>query len=307
MRKLFFALLILIPSTLLAQPACNFDASVDFFGAVLNNQDQVLAHEFQVIRRPPSPPPFCGSFRVYAGKGNTNSYERRAYSGSFSVRYNLVQSANSGNILKDYPDAGPGEYLSGSLSSNDTPVPTTFYVTLPDLISIFSTPPGVYTDVVPFHVYSVSNSGDVTFRTSRYMTLSIQIPRYTELSLVPTQAPHDPSSTVYTMDFGQLSSQSELSADLIIVGNVGFSVMMSSQNGSRLVNQNSHVSYQLKIADQSYRSLSPAGSLHQVAMRTSGTSPQGQRYPLRVRLGQVANDLAKGVYQDQVTITVQAW
>jgi spore coat protein U-like protein len=286
---------------------CNYNVNVNFFSGAITNVEQMVAHEISVSRPGNTPGPNCGDYRIYAGKGQANSYDRKAYNGSNFVSYNIYTNVSGGAIVKDFPDAGAGEFLSGSVPQPNTPVPTEFFVRIPDILSIFATPAGVYTDVIPFNVYAVRNNGRVEFQTQRFMTLSINIPRYAELSLVSQNAPHDSNSTVYTMDFGTLQSNTELSADLIVVGNVGFSVMMSSLNGSRLMNQQASVPYQIKVGQAPYLSLSPAGAHFQTAMRYSGTQVQGVRYPLRVRLGQVSSQLPTGLYQDTITVTIQVW
>jgi spore coat protein U-like protein len=306
MKCLMFMFLLFMSFNLYAQH-CNYGVNVNYFPATVSNVEQMIAHKITITRPNNTPEPNCGNFRVYAGKGLANSYDRKAYSGSNFISYNIYTSVSGGSILKDYGDAGPGEFLSGSASQVNTPQDIEFFIRLPDILSIFSTPAGVYTDVIPFNVYAVRNNGNIQFQTQRFMTVSINIPRYAELSLVSQNAPHDPDSTVYTMDFGQLQSNSVLAADLIVVGNVGFSVLMSSQNGSRLVNQQANVPYQIKVGQAPYLSLSPAGAHFQTAMRYSGTNVQGQRFPLRVRLGNVSSQLPTGLYQDTVTVTIQVW
>lgn len=162
-------------------------------------------------------------------------------------------------------------------------------------------------DVVTLNYYAKRNNGQVDYQTSRTLTIQIRIPRFVELSLVAENAPHDPNSTTYLMNFGQLTSYEQLGADLRVVGNVGYGVMMSSSHGSQLVNGASSVDYQIKVGPGPFRNLSPAGSLHQVAQSTSGTDLSGQRYNLKVKLGEVSEGLESGQYEDVITITIQAW
>lgn len=307
MIKLTTYLLSFILTSLLYAQDCNYNVNINSFAATLTTSPQVEAHTLTLSRPTNSSTANCQNFRVYAGKGGANNYDRKAFFGPHFVSYNIYSQVNLGNIVKDYPDAGPGEFLEGSVVQPNVNETIELYFSLPDIKSIFSTPAGVYTDVVPINIYRVRANGDIEFQTARFVTISIQIPRHAELSLVPQNAPHDPQSTVYTMDFGTLQSHSEMAADLMIVGNVGFSVLMSSQNGSSLTNNQDHVPYQIRVGQDSFFSLSPAGSTFQVAMRHTGTNLQGQRYPLRVRLGNVPSNLSTGTYQDVITITVQAW
>lgn len=301
MKTLF--LLLLIPLTSWAQD-CGYTISMGSFMASVQEQPQTLAHTLTLERKSPSAN--CENYRIYFGKGQANSYQRRAYSGSNSIPYNIYRSINQGNVLKDFGDAGPNEYITQAAASRNVPYTSTWYVGVNDLDAMFSSPPGVYTDVVPVHIYQVRTNGQVTHQTTRYLTLSFNLPRYAELSLVPENAPHNPSSTSYVMDFGELQPQEVLGADLRVVGNVGFGVLMSSMNGGKLVSGSDNVPYTISVGGGNYFNLSPAGAHYFVASRNSGTNTSGQRYNLKVRIGNFA-DLGGGDYQDVITITVQAW
>lgn len=277
------------------------------FSAAASRQEQILSHETSVRRSGFSPAPFCRDYEIYFGTGSANSYQRRAFSGNNSIPYNIYADASKGSVLKDFPDATAGEFLSGRASSRNRSYTEIFYISVPEITSIFSQPPGVYTDVIPINYYARSMFGTADFQTTRFLTIQIQIPRFVELSLVPENAPHDPNSTTYLMDFGAMNTNDEMGADLRVVGNVGFGVMMSSTNGSKLVNNNSSVDYQVKVGSGGYQSLAPAGSLYQMAQNSSGTSLNGKRFNLRVRLGQVDDSLESGTYEDVITITIQAW
>ncbi len=303
--KLFLCLLFILPGLLRAQQ-CDYNIQAPSFAANLTRANQTLESSMSVSRGSSSTPN-CGTARIYTGKGQANSYDRRAYSGGNSVPYNLYSSINLGNPLKDYPEAVAGEYIEVFMSSSNAAVPVTAYVALPNLDTIFSTPPGVYTDVIPFHYYAVRSNGSLDLQTSRYVTISIQIPRFAELSLVSQNAPHDAAATQYIMDFGALETGKERRADLIVLGNVGFGVLMSSQNGGRLVNGVSHVQYRLQIGNGPQLNLSPAGNQYQVIQRPTATTLAGSRYPLNITLQNVPTSLATGAYEDVITITVQAW
>lgn len=307
-RILFYGFTLLAFSPSLYAQSCNYNIDLNSgFSAEVNSNEQILPHETSLSRPNNSPTPRCKDYQVYFGKGQANSYQRKAYSGTESVSYNIYADASKGSILKDYPDATAGEFLSGSAPARNTPYSETFYISVPDISSLFSRPPGVYVDVVSLNYYAKRNNGQVDYQTSRTLTIQIRIPRFVELSLVPENAPHDPNSTTYLMNFGQLSSNQQLGADLRVVGNVGFGVMMSSTHGSKMVNGGSSVGYQIKVGQSGFQSLSPAGSLHQVAQKTRGTDLEGQRYNLQVKLGEVSENLKSGVYEDVITITIQAW
>ena len=104
-----------------------------------------------------------------------------------------------------------------------------------------------------------------------------------------------------------MEQNEEMRADLRVKGNVGYGVMLSSMNGGKLVGSgNTTVPYTIRVGSGSFFSPAPAGSQFTVAQRYFGTSTQGERYNVRVKLGTFGN-LDDGDYQDVVTITVQAW
>ncbi len=306
MRTLWPTLLFLL--TTAAQADCGYTINMGSFMAAVREDAQVLPHSL-TLERTQSSENNCGTYRLYFGKGYANSYQRRAYSGIRSVTYNLHPTINTGNILKERGDAGPNEYIVGQAPSKNVPYTSSWYVSVPSLYSLFSSPAGVYTDVVPIYVYQVKSNGDVDYETTRYLTLSFTIPRFVELSLVPENANHDPSATTYVMDFGELSPGEELRADLRVMGNVGYGVSITSLNGGRLMNgMDTGVPYQIRVGSANYFTPTPAGSPHQVAQRYFGTDTDGERYNLRVKIGNFTSSaLSGGDYQDVVTITVQAW
>lgn len=286
---------------------CNFNVSMNSFMGNVNDFPQVVGHSLALTRGSSSAN--CENYRIYFGKGYANNYQRKAYSGIYSLNYNLYRTVNLGNILKDYGDASAGEFIAAQAPNTNTPYTSTFYVSIPDLDSIFTTSPsGVYTDVVPIHFYKVRANGTVEYETSRYLTISFNLPRYAELSIVPENAPHDATSTSYIMDFGTMEQNEELRADLRIKGNVGYEVSLSSMNGGKLTggSGSTTVPYQIRVGSGSYFSPTPAGAQYTVAQRYFGTSTGGERYNMRVKLGSFGQ-LADGDYQEVITITVRAW
>jgi hypothetical protein len=305
MKTLFLLALMTVVGAVRADD-CDYTIQMGSFTAAVKETPQTLPHTLILTRGQNSSNGNCQNYRVFFAKGYANSYQRRAYSGLSSLPYNIYSSVNQGNILKDHGDAGAGEYLTGYAPDKDSPYTTTWYVGVSDIYTLFTTPPGVYTDVVPINVYNVKNNGTLEYSTTRYLTLSFSVPRFAEVSLVPVNAGHDPNATTYVMDFGTLETSEELAVDLRVVGNVGFAVMMSSMNGGSLANVNGGtIPYQMKVGNGSYFTFSGSGP-YQVASSSSGTSTQGIPYTLRVRIGTVLSNVA-GDYQDSVTITVQAW
>lgn len=304
--KPVFLLLVLLACAVAHAQNCNLTVSMGSFTAAVQSLPQTLPHSM-AITRTGSNSSNCNDYRIFFGKGQANAYQRAAYSGSNAMPYNIYRTVNRGDILKDFSDAGPNEYLTSNIPTLNVPRSVTWYVGVDNLEKLFNFPPGVYTDVVPINIYSVKSNGTLEYQTTRSLTLSFTIPRHAELSLVPENAPHNPSSTSYVMDFGTLESQEVLGADMRVVGNVGFGVMLSSQNGGRLMNGPYQVPYMVSVDNAAYFIPTPAGVQYTVAMRGTGTNISGQRYNMKVRIGNIPDNQEDGDYQDVLTITVQAW
>jgi hypothetical protein len=303
--KFLIAFFMLTSFDLYAQN-CNYNVNVGSFMATIQDAPQVIAHPLQISRPNNSPRPNCGNYRLYFGKGQANNYQRRAYSGGHSVRYNLYQTISLGNVLKDFGDAGANEFISGMVLQPNAVTTSQWFVEVLDQASTFSIPPNVYTDVIPVQVYAVRNNGDIDFQTTRFFTLSFTIPRYAEVSIVPINAPHDPSATTYIMNFGNMTPQQELQADLRIKANVPYGISVSSLNGGQLrkTPNTTPVPYQIKIGNNNF--MTPPTWSTWVLNEGSPSTASGRPYRLTVRLGNFTA-LDDGDYEEAITITVQAY
>ncbi len=285
---------------------CNYSVNLGNFTASVQPVAQVLPHTFTVSRPINSSESNCPTYYAYFAKGQANSYQRLAFSGANSLRYNLYRNVNMGNVLKDFGDAGPSEFLIGSVPQPNTPNTSTMFVEVLDQASTFSIPPGVYTDTLPINIYALRNNGNIEYQRSAWFTLSFTITRYAEVSIVPVNAPHDPAATTYVMNFGVMSPQQELQADLRVKANVPYGIWVSSLNGGQLrkVPHTTPVPYQIKIGNTNF--MTPTTSNQWVLNEGSPSSSSGRPYPLTVRLGNFGS-LDDGDYEEAVTITVQAY
>ncbi len=310
LRLIFLIFIFSLPSF---SQDCSYSIDIDsFFPVTISETQQTLPYSLRLTRGQTSSGPNCENYRLYFGKGNANSYQRQAFSGSNTVNYNLYKEVNRNTILKDFSDAGTTEFITGFAPNKFTPYTSTWYVGVPSIFDNFaSAPAGVYTDVLPVNVYQVRNNGNVEFQTARFLTLSFTVPRFVQVSIVDQNQPHDSSSTTYTMDFGELSSNQLLRADLRVVGNVGYSVSLTSTNGGVLKNtkpnSSSEVSYSIRVAGGSFFSPTNANSPYFLFDTNSSTDISGNRYPLRVRLGNVASNLDDGDYSESLIFTIQAY
>jgi hypothetical protein len=298
-------IVLFLSSTAYAQN-CNYNVNTGNFTATLLPQAQVLPQEFTLSRPTNSSQSNCQTYHAYFGTGQANNYQRRAYAGSHSLTYNLYQAVTMGATLKDFGDAGPGEFITGFVPQPNVVNTSTFYVEVIDQSSSFAIPPNTYTDVVPINIYAVRSNGNLELQATRFFTLSFTIPRYAEVSIVPVNAPHDPTATTYVMNFGEMTPHQELEADLRIKANVPYGLWISSLNGGQLRKNPSTTSvpYQIRIGAGPY--LTPTSSGQWVLNENSPSTSSGRPYRLNVRLGNFSS-LDDGDYEEAITLTVQAY
>ena len=305
MKWIILFLIIINISTAVAQN-CGFSVSANNFLGTLQNTTQAVAYTFSVSRRSNSNN--CKNFRAFISKGSSPNYNRQASSGNNTIPYNLYSDSSLVTVLKDYPDAmSAGEFISGELPARDNAYSFQLYVKLADLNSVFTSGSGYFGDSIQISFYNVKSNGTLDYQNTAYVYYQFIVPRYAELSLVPFNGSHDPTSTQYTMNFGNLVSSAIRSATLNIKGNVGFGVHMASQNGSNLKNGISEVPYQISVGPTGYVSLSNPGQSRYMFQRNNSTSPTAESYPVNVRLGTVPVNAQTGDYQDVITVTVTAY
>src|SRR5690606_26923039 len=155
--KLILTILMFFTSAPVFSQWCDYSINLDsYVPATVSTVSQTLSHSLSLTRGQNSSDPNCSNYNLYFAKGNANSYQRRAYSGSYSLPYNLYRQSNLSSILKDYGDASSGEYVVGYAPNKHTPYTSTWYVGVPSIYENFETArAGVYTDVLPINIYQV--------------------------------------------------------------------------------------------------------------------------------------------------------
>lgn len=285
---------------------CKYKIKVNNFVGQVGNTEQVVTHPFTLSRK--NTDSDCENFRVYFSKGDANSYNRQAYrGGGASIDYNLYSDSGMNNILKDFNDTTNGDYIAGSLAQNNSDYNFNFFGQIVDLDSIFSSGFGNFRDQIQLNIYSVSANGSLVYQNSKNLNIRIKVPKFIEISLGRVGSTHDPSQTQYIMNFGTIQNNESLSANLIVKGNVGFDINMSSVNGGRLVNGNSFITYLISLGSSGNISLTNPGQVYFMDSRCTGTTDTGESYPINVSLGALSTNAAAGNYEDTVTITVSAW
>jgi len=284
---------------------CGFSFMTSNFVSQINSAQQSVSHSLLVSRSSHSIN--CSKVRVYFGRGNANSYNRRVYNGNKSVPYNIYKESALNNVLKDINDASTNEYLSLNLSNVNTTYSEDFFFKVVDLDTVFSNGPGYYNDLIVLKLYSEKQNGTLTYERSAYMNVQIIIPRYAEISLGPVGSTHDPTSTQYIMSFGTLSVGKVAQAALNVKSTVSFGVYMSSMNGSKLKNGATAIPYEINVNNLGYRTLSNPGQSYYITQKNLSSPVNYEAFPISARIQSMPNNPDTGEYSDVITVTVTPW
>lgn len=138
-------------------------------------------------------------------------------------------------------------------------------------------------------------------------TVTIMIPTKINISVVDEGAAFDVSATSKVLNFGYLSLNQEKSADVRVVSNTPYRILMSSQNNGNLKHSGSGslIGYELKI-NGAVVSLSSSASSPAPIGTGDQTSSAGDRFNARVRITTDTDRKTSGIYEDVITITAIA-
>lgn len=286
---------------------CEYELYVPSISVDLTESNQVIPWDATLSRDKDNGGP-CNQYWIFFGKGSANSYQRKAFTlPSISVNYNLHKLANLSGTLKDFGDASTSaEFIQGSAPNKKTPYNARFYVSVPSLSAQNFPRGGYYYDNIQASIYSKNNKGQWIFEDAVSFIVLLVVPKKIEVSLIDEGDNFDPSSTTKTLDFGHITQFEEMGADLRVVSNTPYKVMMSSSNNGELrLNASSSISYALKVNGTSISLGSSSGT--PVTIGTGNeTNTSGDRYNLRVQITESTNNKQAGQYQDFITINAIA-
>jgi spore coat protein U-like protein len=224
-----------------------------------------------------------------------------------AIPYQIYGDAALRNILKDL-SASPAnsEVLAGYFppSNGAQNQSRSFAVSIPG--NSFPRA-GSYTDsvVMTLHEGTILSPGMIPQTAS--FALSISVPQILDMALVPTGNSFDALSTSLNLNYGVLARSARKTADLMVRGNVPFSVSVLSQNGGRLLSpqilDGSSVPYEFEV-NGIPASLS-AGVQTPIVSGSGPTSIAGARYGLSFTIGDFGM-ATEGVYTDTLVFTVAA-
>lgn len=242
-------------------------------------------------------------FFVTFSKGNASNYNRYASCGGATINYQIFDSINKTNILKEIPEASNNsDVISGTVSSSDSPPRALQYYVGVEPQQVV--PPGTYTDSFTVSVYEGTISGSNSLAGSGTVNITIVIPSIVEVSVVESGMSFDAGAVTENIDFGMLTQGEHQEFDLVIRGNTGYSVSFQSSNGQKMKHENpsitTEVPYTVEV-DSSQVNLS-GGVPVQVATGSGQTPITGSAHPIVITIGDIFGKV-DGSYTDSITVT----
>lgn len=294
----------------LAGPECDYDLRITNATVLVNDSTQVLQQNFTVERGQNSPNGRCEIYRMFFGKGMANSYQRAAFQGSSQVKYNLHPQVNAASILKEIGDAlSAQEYIQASAPEKLTTYNGSFYISVPALAAQGTPPPGIYSDTVQVAIYGYNpNSGNYLYDGITNLTVTLIITNQIAISIVEEGAAFNPTATSRVLDYGVLSQNQELGADVIVRSNTPYQLRIASPNGGRLKHESSDesINYQLRVNSMNVGLTGTQGTPVTIGGNTGASQPSGDRFNLKVKILEATDGKLSGQYQDVITITAIA-
>lgn len=228
--------------------------------------------------------------------------EPRQMRGGFQpLNYQIHDTPQLSNILKDLPLAREQEVIAGRFNAKESVQDHEFTVVLPARQVLY---PGRYSDRIRVTLYE-GTMKNYTEIESRTISVSAQVEQSADVALLDPGAPFDAGAITRSLDFGELESGERLACDLRVRGNTPFRVTMESRQGGVLRNTgpgvDSTVPYSLRVNGRDIAL--PQNQPALVAWRFWFTGPDGASYPVEVTIGSTDN-AAAGNYEDELTITL---
>ncbi len=251
---------------------------------------------------------FCYLYSYGFSTGNASDYNRYLISNNGDqLSYNLYKATDFQNILKEIDDVSQNaEAIFGYVLSSNTWISNSFDLRVSIDNSVL-VPSGTYEDNVTVKLYSGFPYNSPVLERSTNLRIRITVDPEINISLVATGGDHDPASTTYNMDFGELQTGESMGADLKVVANTPHKVYFESENRGEMVNSSpsssSTIAYTLSVSGNSVNL--NAGSPRKVVDQNGITSVTGDTYPINVTIGSTTNK-DTGSYSDSITITAEA-
>lgn len=245
--------------------------------------------------------PGCSYF-VTLSRGGSSTFDRRMADGAGQLRYQVYDSPAKSNVLKDLPEAGAQEVLSGRfLPSNDVQTQTLVYFVAVPALQV--EPPGRYRDDFVLRLYEGTLDNHVQRDSA---TVGVNADIDTEVGVcLGCEVLFDANAQTYEMNFGVLEEGETRAVTVRARSNDGYRISMTSEYRGvmRHTSDTDFVRYQLTVNGAE---VNLSGKSVEVAQRTGRTAAPGDALSVQVRIGSVV-DLTAGDYRDHITITVAAY
>lgn len=235
--------------------------------------------------------------------GNSVNNRRLAQSGS-ELQFQLYRESGKNHILKDNP-SNMNYVIEKSITSSDiSPITLSFYWQMNKEQVV---EPGTYTDSVELNVYEIGPGNSATMAAGPFsLNLSTVVPPSLYLSIVDSGGSFNDSDTSQTLDFANLEEGESQNFDIMVKGNTGYNVSMTSDNASVLSHSSigsSSVPYTIKVGG-STKDLS-SGTAVVVAGSNDQSGNSGDQYVVEVTIGAIGN-AETGTYSDNISVLVSA-
>ncbi|MCK6593868.1 MAG: spore coat U domain-containing protein [Bacteriovoracaceae bacterium] len=300
MKKLIMFMLLTTAKTLIA---CDYDLDVPPLVYTLTGNPVIIPKTLELERDDNSGP--CAQYFLGFTRGWAPNYNRYAtnLSNGNKIYYNLYKNAGGTQVLKNPSDiTSNNDVLMGQIAKNEE-LDLTYYFSVSPYSSATLPRAGTYVDYVQVQAYSGKWWAINSYEGYKNIAVQIIVPKMAAISLVDTGASFDPADTYQVLDFGELEQNEQMSFDLMVVSNAGYSVTFSSNNlgvlkNTTVLSGNNTIQYELYV-NNTLRNLSSST----IVANGAGTTPSsGNRIPVRVKIKNVDNK-EPGTYSDYITIT----
>lgn len=305
---LIFSFLLIFTSTAVLAN-CEYVISAPVLTYGVDESNTMIEGNVGILRRK-SNNDVCSNFFLAFTKGWAGNYNRKAtnISNGDTLFYNIYKNSNQTGVLKEPNDiTSNNEVLYGIIAKDESKTLNYYFSISPINIS---TPPrsGIYIDVVQVQAYSGTYTNINSYEGYRDLNLYIHVPKFISLSLVNSGEVYDPSRTSKTLDFGELEANEELSFDVRVVSNAGYSLKVSSQNNGLLRRVNgtgmgSEILYDFYALGSKKIIAGSASNPVTIASANGRTASGGAQVPVKIVIKSVT-DKDPGIYQDYITLSV---
>ncbi|MBT3393903.1 MAG: fimbrial major subunit CsuA/B family protein [Waddliaceae bacterium] len=247
---------------------------------------------------------FDDNFFVTFSEGQSSDYDRFMSCGGETLSYQIYDSKQHHNILKEIPEASQNQdVIKGTDKHNKTRVQCDYYISIP---AGQTSAAGVYTDTFVLRLYQGKVHKTYELYDTASVTFTAIIPATTQISLVNSGGSFDALDTSQNVDFGDITGPMSLTFDMLVLSSGSYSVAMESENGG-VLKQNDvddEIPYALKI-DGNIKDLSGEEAVT-VASGSEATPSGGDTFHVTVSVDTITQPVLSGEYNDVVYIEVSS-